>query len=185
MPLISRLHYYRRIFRAYLAPGPSQLTFWHDSPQMNPRALRDSLGEYYMSFARKADYRLHCDSPGIPLLDYHGQIGLQYNPIAIAQWGLGNYNRFCHGKNQEPKSRFLMAANWLCANLERNSSGVWVWNHNFNWEYRTALQAPWYSGLAQGQGISLLVRAHAETGAGEYLEGAERAFVSLQKSTEE
>ena len=35
------------------------------------------------------------DGAGVPMLDYHGAIGLQYNPIAIAQWGLGNYNRFC------------------------------------------------------------------------------------------
>ncbi len=32
----QRLHYYRRIFRAYLTPGESQLSFWHDSAEMNP-----------------------------------------------------------------------------------------------------------------------------------------------------
>jgi heparosan-N-sulfate-glucuronate 5-epimerase len=185
MPLASRLQYYRRMFSAYLNPGKSQLSFWHDHPQVNPNASVASLSEYYMLFSEKADYSSNVDAAGIPMLDYRGQIGLQYNPIAIAQWGLGNYNRFCRDKNQEPRSKFLMAANWLCTNLERNSSGVWVWNHNFNWEYRTPLRAPWYSGLAQGQGISLLVRAHAETGAREYLEGAERSFLSLQKSTEE
>src|SRR5229473_2563833 len=185
MPLTGRLHYYRRIFRAYLAPGPSQLTFWHDSPQMNPRALRDSLGEYYMSFARKADYRLHCDSPGIPLLDYHGRIGLQYNPIAIAQWGLGNYNLFRRTGNDERKRKFLAASDWLCAHLEQNSFGVWVWNHYFDWEYRTPLKAPWYSGLAQGQGLSLLVRAHGETGEPAYLNAAQRAFTSFLKATSE
>jgi hypothetical protein len=185
MPLASRLQYYRRIFSAYLLPGRSQLSFWHDRPQLNPNASDTSLGEYYMLFAEKADYVGHYDVAGIPMLDYHGQIGLQYNPIAIAQWGLGNYNQFRRGKNQERKSKFLMAANWLCAHLERNSSGVWVWNHNFNWEYRTLLRAPWYSSLAQGQGISLLVRAHAVTGAGEYLEAAERTFVSFQKPIDE
>src|SRR5712691_8908334 len=113
MPRTSRLHYYRRIFRAYLTPGQSQLTFWHDSPQMNPRALRDWLGEYYMSFARKADYNLHCDSVGISLLDYHGQIGLQYNPIAIAQWGLGNYNLYCADRDSARREKFLAASDWL------------------------------------------------------------------------
>ena len=39
-----------------------------------------------------------------------------------------------------------------------------MWNHHFDWEYRTPLKAPWYSGLAQGQGISLLVRVAQETG---------------------
>ena len=30
MSLVDRLHYYQRIFNAYLLPGESQLTFWHD-----------------------------------------------------------------------------------------------------------------------------------------------------------
>ncbi len=183
MPLTGRLHYYRRIFRAYLAPGPSQLTFWHDSPQMNPRALRDSLGEYYMSFARKADYRLHCDSPGIPLLDYHGQIGLQYNPIAIAQWGLGNYNLYCADRDSARREKFLAASDWLCTNLEQNRFGISVWNHHFNWEYRNPLKSPWYSGLAQAQGISLLLRAHLDTGSTSYFDAAQRAFAAFLRST--
>jgi hypothetical protein len=54
-----------------------------------------------------------------------------------------------------------------------------VWNHYFDWEYRQRLKAPWYSGLAQGQGISLLVRAHAETGEEKYLSAAALAFRSF------
>ena len=60
-----------------------------------------------------------------------------------------------------------------------------VWNHQFDWEYRTPLKAPWYSGLAQGQGISLLVRVARETGRSEYIEAATRAFVSFSKPIEE
>ena len=45
-----------------------------------------------MKFHQKADYDSICDMDGIPMLDYKGAIGPQYNPIAIAQWGLGNYN---------------------------------------------------------------------------------------------
>jgi hypothetical protein len=58
-----------------------------------------------------------------------------------------------------------------------------VWNHHFDWEYRTPLKRPWYSGLAQGQGISLLLRSHQETGDASYLEAAQRAFLSFTKST--
>jgi heparosan-N-sulfate-glucuronate 5-epimerase len=186
---VSSLQYYRRIFSAYLVPGKSQLTFWHDTPQENPNASIHRLGEYYMLFAEKADYLGHHDSNGIPMLDYHGRIGLQYNPIAIAQWGLGNYNLFCQGRNEgereERKKKFLAASDWLCAHLEPNSFGSWVWNHNFDWEYRSLLKAPWYSALSQGQGISLLLRAYRETGATAYLDAAERAFISFLKCTSE
>jgi heparosan-N-sulfate-glucuronate 5-epimerase len=179
MPFANRLQYYRRIFSAYLGPGASQLTFWHETPQANPSATADKLGEYYMEFLQKADYAGHYDPAGIPMLDYHGQIGLQYNPIAIAQWGLGNYNLFCRTAQPDRKRKFLLAANWLVTHLEQNAHGIWVWNHHFDWEYRTPLRAPWYSGLAQGQGISLLVRAHAATGDQGFLQAVERAFVSL------
>jgi hypothetical protein len=85
--------------------------------------------------------------------------------------------------NQHFRRRFLAASDWLVSHLEQNSSGAWVWNHYFDWEYRDTLKAPWYSGLAQGQGISLLVRAHAETGKSEYLDSAHCAFNSFFKLT--
>jgi heparosan-N-sulfate-glucuronate 5-epimerase len=182
---VSRLQYYRRIFSAYLVPQHSHLTFWHETPQTNPGASSHKLGEYYMLFAGKADYPGHHDSAGIPLLDYHGKIGLQYNPIAIAQWGLGNYNLFCETRDEERKKKFLAASDWLCRHQEQNSSGIWVWNHHFDWEYRSPLKAPWYSGLSQGQGISLLVRAYCETGVVAYLKAADRAFESFLRSTKE
>lgn len=185
MMATSRFHYYRRIFKAYLLPGESQLTFWHETPQVNPAASMNELGEYYMLFSEKADYQGHCDTSGIPMLDYHGQIGLQYNPIAVAQWGLGNYNLFRRDRLVDRRLKCLGAADWLCANLEQNQFGVRVWNHHFDWEYRSQLKSPWYSGLAQGQGLSLLVRAHHETGNQIYLEAADRAFESFIHSTEE
>jgi hypothetical protein len=182
---VTSLQYYRRIFSAYLAPEKSHLSFWHETPQLNPGASFHRLGEYYMLFAEKADYAGPHDAAGIPLLNYRGKIGLQYNPIAIAQWGLGNYNLFCQGHGDERKKKFIAASDWLCAHLERNVFGLWVWNHKFDWEYRSTLKAPWYSGLAQGQGISLLLRAYRATGTAAYLDAAERAFSSFLKSTRE
>ncbi len=172
MSVAARLNYYRRVSSAYLLPGKSQLTFWHDQPQVNPGASVGQLGEYYMPFLEKADYAGPYDADGIPLLNYHGKIGLQYNPIAISQWGLGNFNLFLRCKDPERKRKSVAAADWLVKHLEPNSFGVPVWNHMFDWEYRTPLKAPWYSGLAQGQGISLLVRMGRETGKSEYLEAA-------------
>jgi heparosan-N-sulfate-glucuronate 5-epimerase len=185
MPLASRLHYYRRILAAYLLPGESHLTFWHDSPQMNANASINELAEYYMPFLQKADYCGPNDAVGIPLLDYHGEIGPQYNPVAISQWGLGHFNIYLRTGDEKRKQKFVLAANWLCDHLEQNSCGVWVWNHQFDWEYRTLLKAPWYSALAQGQGISLLVRAARETGESRYMDTAQRAFGSFLKRVHE
>jgi hypothetical protein len=176
---LPRLSYYRRIFSAYLLGGKSHLTFWHETPAENPHAVVGELGEYYMLFAEKADYAGAYDSAGIPLLDYHGKIGRQYNPIAIAQYGLGNYNLFRRTADLDRRGKFFLAADWLCQHLEPNAHGLAVWNHHFDWEYRDTLKAPWYSALAQGQGISVLVRAHKESGDTRYLDAAQRALTSF------
>jgi len=183
MALTNRLQYYRRIFSAYLGPGKSQLTFWHETPTANPRLVSNRLGEYYMLFAEKADYTGIHDDAGIPLLDYRGKIGPQYNPIAIAQWGLANFNRYVSARDATAEKKFLSASDWLRDNLERNSANIPVWQHHFDWDYRDTLRAPWYSGLAQGQGISLLLRAAAASGKNDYLDAARSAFESLSRTT--
>jgi heparosan-N-sulfate-glucuronate 5-epimerase len=173
------LSYYRRIFRAYVWPSASQLSFWHDRAELNVQAPTHALGEYHMTFEEKAQYAGPHDAGGIPLLNYHGAIGLQSNPIAVAQWGLGNYNLFSRTGSVEARGKFLKASDWLCERLGQNSHGLHVWNHYFDWEYRQTLKAPWYSGLAQGQAISLLVRAHAALGERKYLNCAALAFRSF------
>ena len=90
----AKINYWRRIVPAYFGGGVSQLTFWHDHPAINDRAFNGGLAEYYQDFSQKADYPGPYDSEGVPLLDYRGKIGRQYNPIAIAQYGLGNYNLY-------------------------------------------------------------------------------------------
>lgn len=178
--VFRRVNYYRRLFSAYVLRRPSQLTFWHEGPEVNERAEPGKLAEYWMTFRSKADYPGPYDAAGIPLLNYHGAIGLQYNPIAIAQYGLGNFNLFVRTGDEGRLARALAAADWLVARIESNRRGVPVWHHHFDWEYRTRLRAPWYSALAQGQGVSLLVRAFEATGTAQYAETAARAIRAFQ-----
>ena len=184
MPAFARLNYLRRIGSAYILRNQSQLTFWHDSAEPNLRSTPNALGEYYMSFEEKSGYPL-TDSSGIPMINYRGVIGLQYNPIAIAQWGLGNFNCYQRTGRAETRRKFVSAAEWLSRHLEINQHGLYVWNHHFDWDYRETLKSPWYSGLAQGQGISLLVRAHQETGEDSFLRAADLAFESFARSTDQ
>lgn len=176
----SRWNYYHRVLAAYLRTGVSQLTFWHDTPTPDESFPRDGLGSYYQHFAQKADYAAHFDFAEIPLLDYQGVIGRQYNPIAIAQYGLGNYNLYVRNGDAERRRKFLLIADWLVENLEHNAAGVSVWMHHFDWDYRQRLIAPWYSGLAQGQGISALLRAYRETSDDRYLRAADEAFKAFR-----
>lgn len=185
MSVLSRFHYLRRVLAAYCLPGRSQLTFWHETPEVHPNLTPADIGPYYMTFASKADYAGPFDVNGIPQLDYRGSLGRQYNPIAIGQYGLGNYNLWKQGVDSVRWKKFLLVADWLVDHLEKNPAGLSVWNHHFDWEYRTPLKAPWYSGLAQGQGLSVLVRAHRETGDTRFLDAAHNAFESFTRRVEE
>ncbi len=182
---MGRLKYWRRVIDAYVLPGKSQLTFWHETPAVNTDARAGELGPYWQAFIEKADYQGPFDRAGVPQLDYRGRLGVQYNPIAVAQYGLGNYNLWKRTGDPERRRKFLVVADWLAEGLESNTSGLKVWNHKFDWEYRDTLRAPWFSGLAQGQGISALVRAHKETGKISYLDAAREAFQPLLKKISE
>ena len=175
----KRLNYLRRILKAYLTKSDSQLTFWHGDPAIHPDFLTRDLGPYYMVFREKADYKAYMDDMGIPMLNYHGEVGLQYNPIAIAQYGLGNFNKYLLSHDDLDLKKFINASNWLTDQLQLNTDGIWVWNHLFDWEYRDTLKSPWYSALSQGQGISCLLRAHKLTDEKKYLEAAEKALESF------
>ena len=179
MQFTRRWYYYKRLFQTYIFKKGSNLSFWHETPILNENASIDHLGQYYMVFDDKANYDGPFDSKGIPLLDYQSNIMLQYNPVAISQYGLAHYNRYKEQSNYKSKTIFLNQALWLTENLERNASGVHVWNHWFNWEYKEVLKAPWYSALSQGQGISLLLRAWIETGSHIFKESADKAFESF------
>jgi len=138
-----------------------------------------------MSFHYKADYSGPHDAKGVPMLDYQGHVGLQYNPIAIAQWGLANYNLWCDTNKKEYYKKFIISAQWLCNNLESNLNDQLVWMHHFDWEYRDTLLSPWYSGLAQGQGLSVLTRAYEEEKDKKYKYAAQDALEPFFKSINE
>ena len=66
-----------------------------------------------------------------------------------------------------------------------NEHGVHVWMHDFDWPYKQLLRAPWYSGLAQGSGVSLLVRAARQTLDAKYADAAHLAFEPMLRQISE
>ncbi len=173
--------YYWRILAAYGGWGRSHLAFWHETPAVEAGSFDDPpSGRYYMAFAEKAAYAGPFDAGGIPLLDYRGRIGPQYNPIAIAQYGLARWNRFCKTGSEEDRAAAYRMGDWLLRNQE---DGVWL--HRFDWEYFRPLRAPWRSGLAQGQGLSLLARLYAHSGEAQYREAGRQALRRLAAAVAE
>lgn len=184
-PVTRRFSYLSRIASVYLFPSKGPLAFWYETPEVNTNAFGNGIGEYYMTFRGKSTYRGPFDEKGVPLLNYRGNIGLQYNPIAIAQYGLACYNRYRDSGTQRWRDASVRAADWLVANLEPNGHDIPLWHHRFDWPYRQTLKAPWGSGLAQGTGISLLIRAAQETGRADYADAARAAFLSFSVPTDQ
>ncbi len=176
---MKKIDYIERIFSAYILRKNSQLTFWHENPEINTDADTQGIGQYYMTFAKKACYPGPFDSMGVPMLNYHGKVGKQYNPIAIAHFALANYNLAKKTNDKLYYDRFYKNAQWLLDNLAINSKGCYVWYHHFDFEYFRPLLAPWFSGLAQGQGLSVLVRTYVETKDNRYIHAADEVFRSL------
>ncbi|OVE74345.1 hypothetical protein BVX94_00615 [bacterium B17] len=177
--MTNKLKYYTRIFSSYTNKDKSSLSFWHEEPKINPKAFDSNSDEFYMTFHDKALYKGPFDDNGVPMLDYRGDIGKQYNPIAIAQYGLGCFNEYRKESDNKYKEKFLKSSDWLADNLEFNNKGLSVWMHHFDWPYFQLLKSPWYSGLAQGQGLALLARAFKETGDVKYKNASDKAFTPL------
>lgn len=123
------------------------------------------------TLAREADYYSPRDSDGLPVRRYRSA-GLQYNPTRIAGFALANYNRFVTADSQSSLAHFMRAAAWFAAADDA------LWYYHFDWN---ELKAPWLSCMAQGEGISVLVRAFVLTREELYLERARQALAPLRR----
>lgn len=164
LPLLSR----------YLSRTGS-VSFWH-TPVFFSNYDFSTLKGYYIDFSSKTAYKGPFEK-GIPLLDYKGAIGKQFNPCATAQYGLGWYQKLIKGdKNAEKK--FLQCAYWLRQTIHPLASESGVWLYTFDLDAYD-VKAPWISGLSQAQGISLLLRAYLYTQEDSFLETAKQALNAL------
>lgn len=89
-----------------------------------------------------------------------------YFSIGIMQYGLGCYDLYLLENDEKMKQKMLFCADWAVENQQEN--GAWeTFAHLFP-------DRP-YSSMAQGEGVSLLVRAYQESGEQKYLDAAKRA----------
>ncbi|MEW5724502.1 MAG: D-glucuronyl C5-epimerase family protein [Thermodesulfobacteriota bacterium] len=184
--MLTRVKYLRRILSAYVLKKKSgNLSFWHTDLWANRLEARDlrALRRYPMNFTSKTAYNGPRDEDGVIMLDYQADLGLQYNPNAVAQFALGHYDLYLDAEEagdeagmQAGAAAFLGQAAWFLRRGRRVAGGVVLWEYDFPFEMRERLERPWRSALAQGQALSVLLRAHRLTGREEYLERAREGF---------
>ena len=135
----------------------------------------ESIQGYYNDLTEKVTKdTAHYDSVEvITVADGHGKQILF--PIAIFQYGLGAYDLFLQGVDEElMKKKFLCQLEWAYDNQKEDGS----WD-NFGYSLP---DAP-YSAMAQGEGASLLIRGYELTKDEKYLKAAKKAidFMLLPK----
>ena len=165
MSVRARLNYYRRIFPAHiLLPGKSQLTFWHDQPQVNPGAAFDrtrrilhALRRRRRTIAGASRCRRHS-----PARTTTATSACSTTPSRSRSGDWETSICFCaHIEDRNTRRKFLAAADWLVKHLEPNSFGVPVWNHSVR--------------LGVPNSAESTVVFRTRPGAGNFLAGARRA----------
>lgn len=122
---------------------------------------------------------LQLDAQQIPHCYMGKKYGWQYNPVTIAQYGLHHLTSFAQEGRVRDQYVARAMAEWLVENQEewRNGIGAWVYRYDSPFY---GPRAPWISGMAQGEAISLLLRM-SQLGQRATYEGAAqramRAFV--------
>jgi len=115
---------------------------------------------YPFNFAPTEDYSdYQRDERGVPQVYYPHLRRWVYNPITIAQFGLTQLSRYAMNQEQEAATAARTMAGWFVENLEDWKNGIGAWVYRFDLPFYGPT-APWISAMAQGQGISLLLRVH-------------------------
>jgi heparosan-N-sulfate-glucuronate 5-epimerase len=99
--------------------------------------------------------------------------------VATAQWGFGAYERYLNGDGEEWLAGACAAADHLIEVQQPGGPRDGGWLHRMTMPHTFRLDPPWLSAMAQGEGASLLVRAHLETGEDRYAEAALRALKTM------
>lgn len=139
-------------------------------PPMGKAKAYDPVGQYlnYGDTVYKDSALLKIDPTGLPTVKYGDSY--HYNPVTIAQFALDEYCRAAG-----PSDKFVPATNYLLGMM--GDDGAFRYDFPFE-RYATGemYQPGWISGMAQGQAISVFVRAYHFTNQDKYLDAARKAL---------
>lgn len=138
-------------------------------------ALLDESQLWYRGTALQSFDDYPQDEDGVVVNEYDG--GIYYNPVSMAQrgmWFADNYRRTGDERYLERSEaharRILLEAHEI--------DGALYLPYEFDFPLHgnpeQLMEAPWYSGMAQGQALSLFLRLHDMTGREEYRDAADR-----------
>lgn len=139
---------------------------WHVNQNLGKCFSASEIQGYYNNMTEKVTKMpelLHTDK--LPQLPINGE--MVNMPVAIFQYGLGAYDLYLQSADDVYLNKFMQTVDW--AVTHQDERGRW---NNFFYVYP---EHP-YGAMAQGEGVSLLLRAYVHTGESQYKEAAKRAI---------
>lgn len=100
---------------------------------------------------------IQLDAQHIPHVYMGKKYGWQYNPVTIAQYGLHYLTNFSREGKVRHQFVARAMAEWLVENQVEWKNGIGAWVYRYDLPFYGP-RAPWISGMAQGEAISLLLR---------------------------
>jgi hypothetical protein len=140
------------------------------------KVIKDRLSlSYPFDWSGLENFSYPLDENGIPKINMGKKLGLRYNPITIAQYGLYKLQGFARNHDEESLQIIRKIACWLVDNFQswRGDTGAWVYDFDLDFY---GPKAPWISGMAQGQGMSLLLRVYQILPDDRFLEVTQQAY---------
>ncbi|MBV9213966.1 MAG: hypothetical protein JOZ25_10025 [Actinobacteria bacterium] len=169
-----------------------------DAPRLPPRQpILQRLGERFVSHSFGVGPGRHADSGGVrgypidfsvkaekptPWPGYASHPG-RWLWVGLIQWALGAHERWLAGEGEEWLAGARAAADLLVQHQTDGGAHEGAWLQRAPYPHTFRLTPPWVSGMAQGEGASLLVRMHLETGEERYADSARRALSPLARPT--
>ena len=114
------------------------------------------------------------DKNGVVLYKVPYTSEYHYYPVYVAEYAIGNFDKYIETKDEKYKENFLKQIDWLVENIsDRGNYGVW--EHYYKLPYYD-FGIPWVHGMAQGLAVSALLRAYNITNKDVFLETARKAY---------
>ena len=149
-------------------------SYYHVSQPEGKHFVPGGIKGYFNDFTKKTDWTGESDDKGIPVNVLSNEKRI-YFPITIAQMALGHYDLWLENNNESNKESFLKLAHWLKDN--QDELGGWT----NPWEYLRPLSISNYSAMAQGEAISVMIRAHLITNDSGFVDSSFKAFHLMMK----
>jgi heparosan-N-sulfate-glucuronate 5-epimerase len=170
--LSQRVSLYLRLTRRY-GKMFARKGYAHRDQDLGKHFMPGRLEGYYNDLSGKIDWPGLVDRAGLPVVRAPSGKYV-HHPIPLLQKALGHWEAWLSSgrQNTQQRTSFLQIARWVLNNQDEN--GGWE-----TWTRLGIKGALPYSAMAQGEAISVLVRAYSVIKEEAYLEGARRALTPM------